>query len=58
MKHNEALTRVGLTMTEVRRNIRTVYGQRTDEAHEQGLTWYDEAMKLGHRDRRHLRRES
>src|ERR1700744_4236104 len=46
-KHDEALTRVGLTMTEVRRNIRTVYGQRLPHEHAAGLTWYDEAMALG-----------
>lgn len=44
--HDTTLAKIGLTMTEVRRNIRTVYGQRLPHNVAAGMTWYDEAQGI------------
>jgi hypothetical protein len=42
--HSDSLARVGLSLTEVRRNIRAVYGQALPHDVMAGLSWYDEAQ--------------
>lgn len=46
-QHEAALAKIGLSLTEVRRNVRSVYAERTPEFHALGLSWYDDAMALG-----------
>jgi hypothetical protein len=45
-QHDSTLAKIGLTMTEVRRNIRAVYGQALPHEVMAGLHWYDEAQGI------------